>query len=251
MKIIPPMPPIDLKMIPLIIEAGKKAWQLIENWIDKKIKTVSEKQPLTKESSAAEFQEMHQLFTELQQQIGSTVQELEKKVALEINEYLEQFSFLLTSNPSLKGKYQISTLKYEREIRRILKQCNGFIEKEVASSVNLINPEVHQILMMLPGQKKELALNNFITGVIEKSLNSFSDFFQEEVSYLSLIIEEDLIEQITQLKRVDEELLKQLTMLEDSFNKGNIKNENLQLGAYTKLEFIKKLECLLNNNNKE
>lgn len=244
MKIIPPINP---KMIPWLIEAGKKAFQLIQNWIEGKVKIASEKQPLTKESSANEFQEMHQLFTELQRQIGSTVNGLERKVALEINEYFEQFQFLLTSNSSLKEKYQISILKYEREIKRIQKQCNGFIEKEVASSTNLMNPEAHQILMMLPGQKKELALNNFITGVIEKSLNSFSDFFQEEVSYLSLMIEEDLTEQITQLKRVDEELLKQLTMLEDSFNEGNIKNENLQLDAYTKLVAMKKLERLLNN----
>lgn len=247
MKFIPPIPPIDPKMIPLIIEAGKKAWQLIENWIDKKIKTVSEKQPLTKESSASDFQEMHKLFTELQQKIGSTVQELEKKVALEINEYLEQFVFLLTSNPILKGKYHISTSKYEREIRRISKQCNGFIEKEVAMAVNLINPEVHQILMLLPGQKKELAFNNFITSVIEKSLNNFSDFFQEEVSYLSSMIEEDLIEQITQLKRVDEDLLKQLILLEGTFKEGNIKKERLQLDVYTKLKSIKQLEYLLNN----
>ena len=244
MKIIPPINP---KMIPWLIEAGKQAWQLIQNWIESKVKIASEKQPLTKESSANEFQEMHQLFTELQRQIGSTVHGLERKVALEINEYFEQFRFLLTSNPTLKEKYQISTLKYEREIKRIQKQCNGFIEKEVASSFNLMNPEAHQILMMLPGQKKELALNNFITRVIKNSLNSFSDFFQEEVNYLSLMIEEDLIEQITQLKRIDEELLKQLTMLEGSFNEGNIKNENLQLDAYTKLVAIKNLERLLNN----
>lgn len=247
MKIIPPIPPIDPKMIPLIIEAGKKAWQLIESWIDKKIKTVSEKQPLTKESSASDFQEVQKLFTELQQQVGSTVQELEKKVALEINEYLEQFVFLLTSNSILKGKYHIPTSKYEREIRRISKQCNGFIEKEIATSVNLMNPEVHQILMMLPGQKKELALNNLITRVIEKSLNNFADFFQEEVSYLSSIIEEDLLEQITQLKRVEEDLLKQLILLEGTYKEGNIKNEHLQWDAYKKLKSIEKLEYLLNN----
>ena len=247
MKFMPPIPPIDPKMIPLIIEAGKKAWQLIENWIDNKIKTVSEKQPLTKDSSASDFQEVHKLFTELQQKIGSRVQELEKKVALEINEYLEQFVFLLTSNSILKGKYHIPTSKYEREIRRISKQCNGFIEKEVAMSVNLINPVVHQILMVLPGQKKEIALNNFITSIIERSLNNFSEFFQEEISYLSSMIEEDLLEQIAQLKRVDEELLKQLTLLEDSFSEGNIKNKSLQLDAYTKLESIKNLEYLLNN----
>ncbi|MBX8946781.1 hypothetical protein [Lysinibacillus sp. K60] len=244
MKFIPPIPSIDPKMIPLIVEAGKKAWQLIESWIDKKIKTVSEKQPLTKESSASDFQEVQKLFTELQQQVGSTVQELEKKVALEINEYLEQLVFLLTSNSILKGKYHIPTSKYEREIRRISKQCNGFIEQEIATSINLMNPEVHQILMMLPGQKKEIALNNLITRVIEKSLNNFADFFQEEVSYLSSIIEEDLLEQITQLKRVDEDLLKQLILLEGTYKEGNIKNEHLQLDAYKKLESMKKIEYI-------
>lgn len=100
---------------------------------------------------------------------------------------------------------------------------------------------------MLPGQKKELALNNFIATVIEKSLHSFSEFFQEEVSYLLLMIEEDLIEQINQLQRVDEELLTQLTTLEDSFNEGNQKNEKVQLDTFTKLVAIKKLEGLLNN----
>lgn len=247
MKIIPPIPPIDPKMIPWIIEAGKKAWQLIQNWIEDKVKTVGEKQPLTKESSATEFQEMHQLFTELQRQIGATVQELEKKVALEINEYLDQFRFLLISNTGLKEKYQISTLKYEREIKRIQKQCNGFIEKEVASSINLLNSEVHHILMMLPGTKKELALNNFIMRVTEESLHNFSNFFQDEVNYLSLKIEEDLREQILQLQYINDELLKPLTMLEDSFNNGKTKNEALQLGAYTKLVGIQKLEDLLNN----
>lgn len=107
------MPPINPKTIPWIIEAGKKAWKLITNWIEGKIKTASEKQPLTKESSTNEFQEIHQLFTELQQQIGITVQDLEQKVALEINEYLEQFMFLLTSNQNLKRNYEISTSKYE------------------------------------------------------------------------------------------------------------------------------------------
>lgn len=244
MKIIPP---IDPKMIPLIIEAGKKAWQLIENWIDKKIKNVSEKQPLTKESSAVDFQEVHQMFTELQQQIGSTVQDIEKKVALEINEYLEQVIFVLSSNPTLKGKYNIQTEKYEREIRRISKKCDGFIKREVAGSVNLMNAEVHQILMMLPGQKKEQAFSTLIRSTIEKSLNSFSDFFQDEINYLSEMIEEDLLEQIAQIKRIDEELLKQLALLEVTFNEGNIKNERLQLDAYNKLKSIEKLEYLLNN----
>lgn len=242
MKVIPP---IDPRAIPIIIEVGQKALELFTQWIEGKIKAASENKPLTGDSSANDFQEMNRLFTELQQQVGHTVQEMERKVILEIEEYFHQFKFLLASNPALQQKYYISDKKYEREIRRLHKQCTGFIENEVAATVNLMNPQVRELLMMLPGSKKEQALKNFIHSAIESALNNFSTFFEEEVAYLSTMISEDLQQQLTQVEKINSAHLTQLTILEDSFKEDEEKNEYLQAEAYIKLTLIKELENVM------
>ncbi|MEQ2464162.1 hypothetical protein WMO63_00595 [Niallia sp. CLA-SR-H024] len=212
----------------LVVKVAKKAYELVNNWIEKKIKEVGNNKPLTADSSMADFQSIQDLLTQISADIQASSKDLEQKISLEVDEYFAQLKFILSSNNSLLNKYELQFSKFEREVRRIKKQCNGFISNEVSKNLNLLNPELKAILMMLPGQKKEEAIKHFIQDSLTGAVSNFTDFFQDEVTYLMEVVEENLVAKLEGVKSQANQVITNLNELENIDLQG-IENKEKQL----------------------
>ncbi|MCM3360358.1 hypothetical protein [Niallia sp. MER TA 168] len=218
--------PIDA--VNLVVKVAKKAYELVNNWIEKRIKEAGNNKPLTADSSTADFQSIQVLLTQISSDIQASSKELEQKISLEVDEYFAQLKFILSSNNSLLNKYELQFSKFEREVRRIKKQCIGFIGNEVSKNLNLLNPELKEILMMLPGQKKEEAIKHFIQDSLTHAVSNFTDFFQDEVTYLIEMVEENLVAQLERVKSQANQVITNLNELE-STDLQDIENKERQL----------------------
>ena len=218
--------PIDT--VDLLLKIGKKAYELFNNWIEKKGEEAGKKKPLTPDSSKADFHSIQILLTQISSDIQASSKELEQKINLEVDEYFTQLKFILASNNSLSNKYELQFSKFQQEVRHIKIQCNGFIGNEVSKNLNLLNPELKTILMMLPGPKKEEAINRFIQNSLTEAVSNFTDFFQDEVMYLMEIVEENLMAQLERVKSQANQAIVNLNELE-SIDLQDIESKERQL----------------------
>ena len=112
---------------------------------------------------------------------------------MEVRVYLEEILDVLSDNQEITEKYGIKVKRIERKINRIIPQMLGIIDFELSKKISLDNNECRKIMKMIPGRKKEEALDEFLGKAFNESLDRCCENLQENLQELYEEVNEEIL----------------------------------------------------------
>lgn len=152
-----------------------------------------------------------QIFSDFKEQVHSRAIEIERAVEGEVSYYVEELQDILIENSEQVTKYGINTRRIERQIEKISARTKGIIDNEISKKVSLDNAECKDIVKMIPGEKKEKAMAEFLERTVNTALGTCCT---ELHSNLNEIYDEVEIEVIGAVETIQ----KQAERLQESFS---------------------------------
>lgn len=116
-----------------------------------------------------------QIFSNFKEEVHVRSTEIESSVIQEIDYYVEELNNLLEDNEDKVEKYNINLKRIERRINKISSRIKGVIDNEVSKKISLDNKECKEIVKMIPGAKKESAMNSFFSTCVREALTTCCD----------------------------------------------------------------------------
>lgn len=164
-----PFPPIgggDGGTIGKIIKAIK----LIRDIFRKPSEEAGKTDSVNDNSSLENIDRITQIFSDFKDQVRVKALEVENAVGEEVNFYIEELHDILHENSNKVDKYGIHIKRIERQIDKISSKVKGIIDNEISKKVSLDNAQCKEIVKMIPGIKKEQAMNSFLNESIKNAL---------------------------------------------------------------------------------
>ncbi|MFR1377900.1 MAG: hypothetical protein ACLSTJ_02935 [Clostridium neonatale] len=121
-------------------------------------------------SSLENIDRITQIFSDFKDQVHTKALDVESAVGEEVNFYVEELHEILQENSNKVDKYDIRIKRIERQIDKISSKIKGIIDNEISKKVSLDNAECKEIVKMIPGSKKEQAMNSFLNESVKNAL---------------------------------------------------------------------------------
>ena len=231
-------PPIPFPKIPptVLWEITKVIYGLVKVFIDKTSKEAGNTKPVTASSTVEDVMEINTIFLEFQRKANAEASAIEEKTFVEIEVYIEEVLFVVDNYEKLLTKYDIRTKNLKQRISRIKRDLSGRISLEVSKEMAMTNPQCATILKMLPGQKKEDAFKQFLEKTLQKALDFFAKTLTEEILYAIESFQEEVSEQLGQIKKQHDLELTAYNQLEG--NAGSLEEQKQIVQAEAKLLIV-------------
>lgn len=185
---IPPIKKIG-KALEKIIMAGKMLFDVFKN----ASKNGGKIESTSTDNAPETIEKVTEVFAEFKKQVHYKTEEIEKAIEQEVRVYLEEILDVLSDNQEITEKYGIKVKRIERKINRIIPQMLGIIDFELSKKISLDNNECRKIVKMIPGRKKEEALDEFLGKAFNESLDRCCENLQENLQELYEEVNEEIL----------------------------------------------------------
>lgn len=151
------------------------------------------------------------IFIDFKEQVHAKAVEIEQAIQEEIGYYVEELHDILSYNDEKVLMYDIHINRISRQIDRISLRVEGVIDNELSKSISLDNFECREIMKMIPGSKKETAMEQFFQKAIYSALNTCCTEMQLSLDEIYEDVENEVVGAIETIK-------KQIKQLQDKFS---------------------------------
>lgn len=235
-KIIGDFPPFDpLKFIKMV----KKIFDIFKKPSEETGKIES----INNNSTLENIDRITQVCSGFKQQAHSKLIEVENLICDEINHYIEEFYFILEENEERTNKYRIRTNLIKREIDKIASRVKGTIDIELSKKISLDNSECKSIMKMIPGSKKETAMNSFLNAAVKQSLEECCKQIRSSLDEIYEDIETEVIGAIDIISVQSEKMIENLSLVDGENCEETAKKQLVQ--SYYLLDVISMIDDVL------
>lgn len=195
--------------------------KIAEKLIDKFSGTsgnVGHMERIDENSSASDIENMIDSLDEYRKNLQSEISEIGEMVSKEVQYYVQEVQMFLEDKKELLEKYKINEKRLNKEISKLLLGVKEYMDNEINRKVSLGNPELKNILKMIPGAPKEEAMKNLSSEIIHNALEGYCTYIRGVLAELSDLVEENtirLIEDIADEVNRNREQLEAITKEDD------------------------------------
>lgn len=194
------------KVLKKIIPIGKMIADILQNIS----KTGGNTKSTAEDSSPETIEQIADIFWEFKKQVRIKTEEIENIFKQEVESYLEEVKDILIDNQDVTDKYEIRMNRIERQINQIIPKMIGVIDLELNKKVSLDNSECRNIMKMLPGRKKEEALDTFLSKSLEETLENCCTNLRKNLKEIDEEVNENIVGTIESIKNTIENQKQQL-----------------------------------------
>lgn len=202
-----PIPPLEGDTLIKIVKMVKAAWDI---FTDSPAETLSETAPVNDSPSLDDVGHIAEAFTELKEQARAKSAGIESSVKGEVAGYLDEIRTLLEEGAGIAGRYGIRLDRMEKKTGTALRYMDGTIDHEIAKKISLDNPACRQVMGMLPGTKKEQALQAFWKEALQGALEAYCSGIRKLLVEILEEIEEETEDAIAAAEKISEASCAQL-----------------------------------------
>lgn len=188
-----------IKAIGEIIAAVKTVADIFKKSSEEAGKTDSD-------DSKENIENIIEIFTRFREQIHERTLNVEKAVEDEVNYYAEEFHDILQENAEKVVKYGIHTKRIDREIDKVSTRVKKTIDNELSKKVSLDNTECKQIIRMIPGAKKESAMEDFFSKSVREALEAGCTELHSSLDEIFEDVETEVIGTVESIQKQAEQL---------------------------------------------
>lgn len=208
----PILGPLGGPLVDIIINVGKKLWDKFTD--DESTKEISERDRFNSDN-INDVIDYNKLLNEFIKEIEEDIYELEEKVVVECTEYYEELILLVQAVEDNK-EINLQSNNIKRTVERLKRDTKGSLAKSIHRKISLDNSELKRILSLAAGQLKRDRIQGFKEEVIKQVLGDFINDLKASIEDLSYDISEQLDRIISDVRKNNEMLLNELTLLENS-----------------------------------
>lgn len=216
---IPPIPGPGGK-VEKIIKIVKAIYGIIKGNPSKKIKDADS---VNDNSSVENIDYIMQGLTGFKESVNSQIKEIEITYNEELETYFDELKEIMSEKQDSLDRYGIKFDRVERSIEKILERGKGNLEFEVSKKLSLDNPELRNILKMIPGTKKEEALDVFFKNVLQEALSDSCEKMKSDIREVCDEVEDMVLGTIELVKNNCENQTEKLEQLNSEDNKAQMK----------------------------
>lgn len=235
----PPLPPNDGGLIRKIVKAFKMFTRLFK----KPSEETGNMDSINDTSSLDNIDRITQIFSDFKEQIHSKTIEVENTVGKEVDFYVEELHNILQDNSEKVDKYNIRIKRIERQIDKISSKVKGTIDNEISKKISLNNTECKNVIKMIPGAKKEDAMNEFLHETVKYALEECCKELRSSLEEIYEDVKQEVIGAV-------ESIQKQIELLQNGI--GSIDEDNHEetskqqmIDAYYLLDTFKLVEEIM------
>lgn len=189
MKFLSPLPTPIGGIIGTIVKIVKSIAQLFKGTS----KEVGKIDSVNDNSTLDNIERVSQVFTGFQQQANIRLLEVERSISDEINYYLDELRQILDDHSGKVKIYGIRLDRIKRYVDKTADGTNGVIRRELSKMISLDNRECVNIMKMIPGSKKEDAMEAFLQHAFKHSINEGIRDLRTKLDEISYESEEEII----------------------------------------------------------
>ena len=123
---------------------------------------------------------------------------------------------MLDANADKVEKYNIHTKRIERQIDKIASKVNGTIDNELSKKVSLDNTECKEIVKMIPGSKKEDAMNTFLNKSVSSALEVCCAEIRSSLEEIYEDVETEIVGAVDTIQKQNELLKESLASVDEN-----------------------------------
>lgn len=201
---------------PVDFEKVVKVIKTIISIFKKTSKDTGKTDSIRNDSSLENIDRIIQIFNDFKQQVHNKAVEVENTVQAEVDYYVEELRDLLNDNNDKVVKYEIHIKKIERQIDKISLKIKGTIDTELSRMITLDNSECREIMKMIPGAKKEDAMNRFLDSAIKRALEICCANIHSCLEEIYEDVEMEIIGAIDTIQNNNKYLKEKLSSIDDT-----------------------------------
>lgn len=188
----------------------------VVDWFGNIAKKTGETDSVNDNSSLDNIDRITNIFTDFKGQAHTKAVEIENAVAKEVDYYVEELHDMLDANADKVEKYNIHTKRIERQIDKIASKINGTIDNELCKKVSLDNTECKEIVKMIPGSKKEEAMNTFLDQSVNSALESCCKEIRNSLEEIYEDVETEVLGAVDTIQKQNELLKESLASVDEN-----------------------------------
>ena len=188
----------------------------VVDWIGNIAGKTGETDSINDNSSLENIDRIMSIFTDFREQEHTKAIEIENAVAKEVNYYVEELHDILDANADKVDKYNIHIKRIERQIDKIASKINGTIDNELCKKVSLDNTECKEIVKMIPGSKKEEAMNTFLDQSVNSALESCCKEIRNSLEEIYEDVETEVLGAVDTIQKQNELLKESLASVDEN-----------------------------------
>lgn len=220
-----------------------KVIKVIKDIFMKPSKEAGKTDSMNDNSSLENINKITEILSDFKEQIHIKLLDVENAVCDEVNFYLEELHDILDENSNKVDKYGINIKRIEREIDRISSSIHGVIDNEISKKVSLDNAECKEILKMIPGLKKEQAMNLFFNQVVKNSLEVCCEKIRSNLDEIYEDVEIEIIGMIESIQKQNELIQESLNSIDKENYEETAKNQ--MIDAYYLIDVCNLVEEIM------
>lgn len=184
--------------IKMLIKIGKTIW---EDIIGKPSKKLKDADSVNDNSSVENIDFIIQGLTGFKESVNEQIKVIEVTYNEEIEAYFEELKEVLIEKRDSLDRYDINFNRIERKIERVLEHNKGNLMFTVSKKLSLDDPDLRNILKMIPGSKKEEALDIFFKKVLKETLSDSCEKMKSDLNEVCDEVEDAVLGTIDFMKK--------------------------------------------------
>ena len=230
---------IKIPSIPIIGGGGIggtiiKIVEVIKNLFEIFKKPAEEAGKTDQTDSLENIEHLIQIFTGFKEQVHLKATEVEKTVEGEVGYYVEELHEILNQNEDKVIKYNIRIKRIKLQINKILSKIKGTIDNEMSKKVSLDNSECKEIIKMIPGVKKETAMEDFFAKSLKYALNACCTEIHSSIEEIYDDVEKEILGTIDSIQRQVEQIQNTFSSIDEKNYEQSAKKQMIE--AYYLIE---------------
>lgn len=158
-------------LVPQLISIGKKMWKFIT---DTNIKNTEK---IDKQSSSQDINQIGILLSDIRnhtlQLSGAMVKEIKDSITF----YTEELLMIVQDRKNIIDRYTYK--EFERDIKEISEDIDVYWQNEIYKKISLDNVDCLNILKMPAGNRKQEAMQNFVSKTLENIAISYTEYINK------------------------------------------------------------------------
>lgn len=179
-------------------------------------KEASETDSINDNSSLENIERIIQIFSAFKEQVHVRAVEVENAVMEEVDYYVDELRDLLNDNTDKVDKYGIRIKRIEKQIDKISRKVKGVIDSELSKKISLDNSECKEIVKMIPGAKKEAAMNDFLNSAVKDALDICCTEIHSSIDEIYDDVESEIIGAVDAIQRQSEDLKDRYALIDEN-----------------------------------
>lgn len=208
-----PIPPVfgDGGTLKKIIKIVKTIWNVIS---DKPSKEASQQDSINDNASLENIDRITQIFSDFKERVHQRAEEIESSIKEEVGFCLDEMRQLISDNQEIGKKYGIGIDRLEKKLDKIMLRVDGIIDHEISKRVSLDNNECKNIMKMIPGEKKERALQTLFDSAIRNALEIYCANLKDNLDEIFDEVNDEVFNAVDSIRKTCESQLKRIEKID-------------------------------------